>query len=347
MTSPDYGIQVFLWGRADITERDLKLAQDAGFRWIKQMFQWNYIEGRAKGQFEWNEPDRIISAIERYEMNTLARFDFSPMWARPKGADPNLDGPPEKAKDFGDFLSAFARRYRGRVGAYQIWNEPNLARDWNGVPPDPKEYTELLKIAYVAIKEQDPAATVISAGLSPTTADGPIAMPDLKFLKEMYAAGAKSSFDMLGVHGAGFKSPPEADPAVIAKDPAATNNDPSSEEAKRVYAFRHVEDLRKVMVDNGDEKKKVSIVEFGWTSDTRPDSPYRWHAVTEDQKAQYIVGAYDYAKKNWRPWISLMSTIYLPAPKWTEKDEQWHWSITDPQGNLRPAYNAIKAMPKD
>lgn len=347
MSSPDYGIQVFLWGRGDTTDRDLKLAKDAGFRWVKQMFQWNYIEGKAKGQFEWNEPDRILTAVEHHQLQVLARIDFAPMWARPEGADPNLDGAPEKAKDFGEFLSQFARRYKGRVGAYQIWNEPNLAIDWNGVEPDPVEYTELLKTAYQAIKEQDPAAVVTSAGLSPTTAGAPIAMPDMDYLRGMYKAGAKPYFDMLGAHAAGFRSPPEADPAAVAADPKATNDDPSPVEAKRVYAFRHVEDLRKIMADNGDANKQVAVLEFGWTSDMRPGSPYRWHAVTEEQKAQYIVNAFQYAKANWRPWISLMSTIYIPERKWTENNEQWHWSIVNPDGTPRPAYEAIKAMVKE
>lgn len=346
MSSPDYGIQVFLWGRGDTTDRDLKLAKDAGFRWVKQMFQWNYIEGKAKGQFEWNEPDRIVTAVEQHGLQVLARMDFAPMWARGDGADPNLDGAPEQPKDFGEFLSRVARRYKGRIGAYQIWNEPNLAIDWNGVEPDPEAYTELLKTAYTAIKEQDPAATVISAGLSPTTAGAPIAMPDMEFLRGMYRAGAKQYFDMLGVHAAGFRSAPELDPAVVARDPKATNEDPSPVEAKRVYAFRHVEDLRKIMVEQGDDKKQVTVLEFGWTSDNRPGSPYRWHAVTEEQKAKYIVDAFEYAKANWRPWIGLMSTIYIPDKKWTEQNEQWHWSITNPDGTVRPAYEAIKAMPK-
>jgi hypothetical protein len=38
--------------------------------------------------------------------------------------------------------------------------------------------------------------------------------------------------------------------------------------------------------------------------------------------------------------------IYLPSPDWTASDEQYYWSIANPDGSLRPAYNAIKNMPK-
>ena len=78
-------------------------------------------------------------------------------------------------------------------------------------------------------------------------------------------------------------------PAVVAKDPALTNNDPSPEAARRAYAFRHVEDMRAIMVKNGDSAKQVSIMEMGCTADPRRHSPYAWHSVTEEQKAEYLV----------------------------------------------------------
>ena len=44
------------------------------------------------------------------------------------------------------------------------------------------------------------------------------------------------------------------------------------------------------MVRNGDDAKQVWLLEFGWTSDDVHPA-YAWHRVTEDQKADYIVGA--------------------------------------------------------
>lgn len=346
MASPDFGVQAFLWGQYDTTDRDLKLVKDAGFNWVKLMFQWDFIEKNGKGQFEWNEPDRLTRLTSSMGIKTLARIDFVPKWARVPGADPSVNGPPAKLQDYADFVGAVAARYKGKIAAYQIWNEPNLAREWDGKAPDPKQYVELLKGAYTAIKAADPDAIVISAGLSPTTAPPPVAIPDLEYLNQMYAAGAKNYFDMLGVHAAGYKATPEADPAEVAKNPALTNNDPSPEKLKRTYAFRHVEDYRQAMVDQGDKDKRIAVLEFGWTSDNRPGSPYAWHAVTEEQKADYMVRAFEYAQKNWKPWIGVMSLIYIAAPYWTPKDEQYYWSITDEKGNPRPAYLKLKGMKK-
>ncbi len=345
MASPDYAVQAFVWGQYETTERDLKLAKDAGFRWVKIMFQWDWIE-KSKGKFEWNEPDRLTKLASDMGLKLLARVDFAPPWARVPGADLKVNGPPAKNQDYADFVGAMASRYKGKIAAYQIWNEPNLAREWDGRAPSAQEYVALLKGAYQAIKAGDPNAIVISAGLSPTTAPPPIAVPDLEYLRQMYASGAKDYFDMLGVHAAGYKASPEADPAEVARDMALTNNDPSPETLKRTYAFRHVEDYRQAMVEQGDKDKRIAILEFGWTSDNRPGSPYAWHAVTEEQKAEYIVRAYQYAQKNWKPWVGVMSLIYVSAPYWTPNDEQYYWSITGPDGKTRPAYDRIKALTK-
>jgi hypothetical protein len=110
-----------------------------------------------------------------------------------------------------------------------------------------------------------------------------------------------------------------------------------------------VEDLRKIMVEAGDADKQVVVLEFGWTTDTRPDSPYRWHAVSEEEQADYLVRAYQWAREHWRPWIGLMSLIYIANPDWTENDEQYWWAITYPSWpvpKVRPAYERLKAMPK-
>ena len=46
----------------------------------------------------------------------------------------------------------------------------------------------------------------------------------------------------------------------------------------------------------------------------------------------------------WQPWMSFMSVIYIPDPGWTQQDEQYWWSITNPDGMPRPAYTALKGF---
>jgi polysaccharide biosynthesis protein PslG len=342
---PSPAVHVFLWGNPETTERDLKLAKDAGFTWVKQRFEWRNIEKTKKDAFEWNEPDRIVDAINKNGLGIVARIDNQPDWARRDMIFP-ASGPPDNMEDWKDFIQQIAERYKGKIQAYEIWNEPNLSREWGNAAPDAKAYTDLLRVAHTEIKKLDPQATVISAGLSPTTEQTDRAVSDVVYLKSMYANGAKQYFDMLGAHAPGFKAAPEADPAEVARDPAFNNNDPSAEDLRRAYAFRHAEDLRKIMEDNGDGGKQMAIMEMGWTADPRPNSPYMWHSVTEDQKGEYLVRALQYAKQNWSAWMGIMTVIYVPDPSWTASDEQYYWSISNPDGTARPAYNALKARPR-
>jgi hypothetical protein len=348
MSSPDYGMQVFLYWREEIADRDLKLVKDAGFRWVKQEIPWREVEGHAQGVWQWENSDRIIDQIEAHGLKVIVRLGSQPAWAAAGVELPQIN-PPDDWQDFYDYVFAVANRYKGRVEAYQIWNEPNLAREWGGRPPDPAGYAEMLKIGYRAVKDADPHAVVISAGLAPTTRNDAQAMPDIYFIQGMYDADAAPYFDALGVHAAGYKSPPETDPAVVATTPALNNGDNAPEILRRVYAFRHVEDVRDLMLRNGDGAKKIVILELGWTIEPRSDSPYYWHAVTPEQQDKYLQRAYTYAAAHWQPWIGLMSLIYIANPSWHWGHEETYWSIVYPgypELRTAPAYYGVLYMPK-
>ncbi len=336
--SPEYGVQAFLWWRPEIAQRDLQLAKDLGFGWVKQSFAWRDIETIEKGKFDWYRPDIVIDMVEEAGLKLLVRIDRQPFWSQETEWPPLENAPPADLQDFADFCGALAERYEGRIAAYQVWNEPNLSREWGEQPPDPAEYTALLKVCYEAIKAADPETIVISAGLAPTGTGLPVAMPDDDFLQGMYDAGAANYFDALGLNAPGYKAPPETPPEEGAANPEYGGG--------RWFVFRHVEDMRQLMVDNGDADRQIAILELGWTTDTvNPD--YAWHAVSETQQAEYLVGAYRYAAEHWQPWIGPMFTIYLADYDWTpEANEQWWWAITLPDGTPRPAYHALQEMKK-
>jgi hypothetical protein len=347
MSSPDYGMQVFLYWQEEVADRDLQLVQDAGFRWVKQEIPWREVEGQAKGAWQWDIPDRMMDQIDAHGLKVIVRLGSQPAWAA--GVALPAISPPDKLQDFYDYVFAVATRYKGRVEAYQIWNEPNLAREWGDRPPNPVEYVAMLKTGYEAVKAADPQAIVISAGLAPTTRHDNEAMPDIYFVQGMYDAGGTAYFDALGVHAAGYKSPPEADPAEVAAKPKLNNRDSAPEELRRVYSFRHVEDIRAIMERNGDAAKKIVILEVGWTVDRRRRSPYRWHAVTPEEQDKYLQRAYAYAEANWQPWIGVMSLIYIANPQWDWNDEQTYWSIIYPgypELRTSPAYYGLLYMPK-
>ena len=333
--SPEYGMNIFIWNNPPTTQRDLKKVLDAGFSWQKTLFQWREIEGAGKGIFNWSEADRVVKACNDAGVKIIARVDFQPDWAR---ADHAHNGPPDNLQDYSDFIFALVSRYKsgsplGRIHAVEIWNEPNLSREWGNQKPDATQYVQLLKAGYEGAKRADPNVTVITAGLTPTETWSNEATPDDIFLQQMYDAGAKAYFDVLGAHGAGYKAPPEMSPDAVASNPTFGGH--------RFFCFRRIEDLRNVMVKNGDASKQIWLLEFGWTSD-EVHPAYSWHKVSEQQKADYIVGAYKWAASNWAPWIGVMTLWNLPDPSWNTDREEYWWSIANNDGSDRPAYTKLK-----
>jgi polysaccharide biosynthesis protein PslG len=339
--SPDYAIHIVQWWQLDALDRDLQLTNEMGFGWVKQTFAWRDIEGYNKGEYDWFRPDSLVEAAENARLELVVRIDHQPLWSvisLPPDKITN-NQPPVDYQDFADFCGVLAERYQGRIAAYQVWNEPNLSREWGENSPNPAEYVALLKGCYQAIKAADPEAIVISAGLAPTGTQPPAAMPDTDFLQGMYDAGAAPYFDVLGAHAPGYKAPPELSPQEVAES--------YEYGAGRWFAFRRVEDLRAIMVANGDEAKQVAIMEMGWMLHQELHPDYTWHGVSEAEQADYLVRAYQYAQENWQPWIGLMTTIYMADAAWTpEANEQWWWSIVLPDGSTRPAFDALREMEK-
>lgn len=85
----------------------------------------------------------------------------------------------------------------------EVWNEPNLDREWTAGQISPASYTNLLAAAYNAIKARNPSTLVISGAPAPTgffggcTGNG---CDDIFFLAGMRDAGAARYMDCVGVH---------------------------------------------------------------------------------------------------------------------------------------------------
>ena len=329
----DYGMNVWL-PTADM-DRTLDLMTGAGFGWARQWISWESIEP-TQGSYSWDTLDKVVAAAERKNVKLLLILLRAPAWAAPKG------GIPQDKQLYARFVGTVAARYKGRVGAYEIWNEQNLAGETGGTV-NVGEYAELLKAAFPAIKAADPNAVVVYGGLTPTGENNPaLAVDDAIYLKQSYAYNngeIKKYFDVLGVHATGTLNPPENFfPENPGPGPGYFDN--------RSFYFRRAEDLRKVIEDAGDGQKQVWITEFGWTTKNAAKGYEYGQYISEDDQAKYLVRAYDWAKQNW-PWVGVMflwnlnfSTVSPPT------DEKTPWSIINADYSPRPAYDSVKKMPK-
>ena len=338
-----YGIQTFFWWDETYRKFGLDQINIMRFTHIRQVFSWENLEPNSVSLentdgYHWAEADAMMLDIQDKGIQVIARLSKPPEWAII--TDAPYGTVPFNTEHLAHYCRSVAERFGDQIAAYQIWNEPNLTREWANLPPSPSAYVELLAICGDAIRAVDPDAIIITAGLSPTGNRDFSAMPDEEFLWRMYEAGLSEHYDILGLHAPGFRYPPNYDP-----------NNPNPDGCARWRCFRHVEHMRAIMVANGDAHKQVAITEVGWTIDPRPDSIYHWFSRTPDVQADYLRKAYQYAAKNYRPWLGLMVSIYYPSVGWTEDDEEYWWAIGTiapmPFGmDGRPAWGALVQMPK-
>ncbi len=340
-------------------DRSLDMIKVGGFGFIRQIFPWEAIEPE-RGQYDWAKFDQIVEKAAARNIQIIARLDRPPYWARAKEYDRlkssrpdafnSLTGPPENYDDFAAFVGQFASRYKNRLRFYQIWNEPNLAAEWNDRRVNPAEYTDLLKQAYTRLKEVNPNALVLAASLAPTVEDGPEYnnLSELKYLDQMYKAGAKSYFDVLGVQMYGLGYSP---------DFRLLQPDFRSKDWKRVNLNR-VAASHEIMEKNGDKAKSVWATEYGWIA--VPPGPYlddynnpkqpgrigqQWgDSITEQQQAEYLTGGLERARQEW-PWLGVVSVwFFRPDPPLASRpqDPTNYFALVWPDFKPRPAFTALK-----
>lgn len=342
-----YGYNAILYG--DYTpwqdrNRVLQVTKNSGFGWIRQQVRWMDLHDRS-GAIYWDELDRIVTDADRAGVKLLISIVAAPSWATPDGKN----GLParERFGDFNRFVGEMAAKYRGKVGAYEIWNEQNLAHENGGRVASAALYMDLLVGAYNAIKASDPAAIVVSGAPSATeTNRADIALSDITFLRQMFSDPRfRDHADAIGVHPGGASNPPDT---MWPNNPGPGPNFVTSRE----FYFRRVEDVRALALQYGLGDRQLWITEFGWA--TRNNTPgYEFgNDITQQEQAEWVVRAFQIGRREYAPWVGAMFLWQLNfAVPWkyegNELHEQASYGVINGDWSPRPAYTALQAMPKD
>src|SRR5439155_19837502 len=139
--------------------------------------QWLDVQPN-QGGYNWGQLDSIVNQANSSGVKLLFSVVAAPPWASVPGTRY-----PKNPQDFASFMGAMASHFKGRVQAYEVWNEENFAREVGPGHINPGNYVELLKAAYPAIKAGDPGAIVVSGAPTPTGVNDPnIAERDLTYL---------------------------------------------------------------------------------------------------------------------------------------------------------------------
>jgi hypothetical protein len=146
--------------------------------------------------------DTVINAASARGLKVIAVVMGTPCWASSAPPEVRRDCvnpdpfvvryPPANPATYANEASYVAARYRGKLAALEVWNEPDLNTRlyWRG-PTPAGSYARLLRAAYPAIKAADPTLPVLGGSLVGSNG---------VFLRQLYAAGIRGYYDGLAIH---------------------------------------------------------------------------------------------------------------------------------------------------
>lgn len=184
VTSPGTGGGFELGGQTTGGLGAVGVMQSAGMSWVKTQVRWHRGDG-AGGV------SGIINDAHANGLRVLL----------------TVVGFSGEMGDYETYTTEFAA-YLGQLAtlgpdAIEVWNEPNLTREWPAGAISGASYTRMLSKAYNAIKSANGNVMVISAAPAPTGFYGGCSgngCDDLPFIQQMRAAGAASYMDCIGAH---------------------------------------------------------------------------------------------------------------------------------------------------
>ncbi|MFN8593091.1 MAG: hypothetical protein U0031_16670 [Thermomicrobiales bacterium] len=257
--------------------------QANGIRYVRQSFAWSDIEP-APGEYAWDRYDALVEALNLRGIAPIAVVHRSPAWIRSPGASATFDAPPADLAAFERFVTALEQRYGDAVPFVQIWDLPNRADHWGGAPVDAGAYVSLLAVGSNAARGANPNAVILMAEFDPNPEVGP---SDLQFLKEVYAAGAASFFDVVAARIDGGT-----------RTPYDRGIDPHQASFSRVIL------MREVIAAEGDPATPIWATHFGWPGG----------AIDEATQADYVIAGLERARAEW-PWMGpLFQWGLIPGP---------------------------------
>ncbi len=163
-----------------------QILRDAGMTWVKRQIRWS--QGTP------------ASSVQGLVDNARAN-GFKLMLSVAGDKNQLAANPSAYYADFANFLGGVAAL---GVDAIEVWNEPNIDREWPAGQINGANYTQMLAQAYGRIKASNPSTLVISGAPAPTGFFGGTCQAagcdDNIFIRQMRDAGATNVMDCVGIH---------------------------------------------------------------------------------------------------------------------------------------------------
>ena len=326
-----------------------------GTHWVRMndRISWRELQPVAGGPIQWGLLAEFENELRSMKSSGLTPVvivvDDYPHWAVDPAArqdrQPTSCGRllPDQYPAFAAFVHEIVSRYRSaefNVHHWELGNEPDVDPDL--VSPDSifgcwgeisdreyyggKEYGNMLKVVYPAIKSADPAAVVWLGGLlldRPLTSDPALGHPE-NFIKGVLASGAGSAVDIIPYHAYAFFSNQMIDP---------DNGGGSPWTASGGIFLGKVRYLRHILAQYGVDKPLVinetALLCSGGTSCSPPVPAFY------EMQADYLVRAFTRG----------LSENILGYSWYTLEGEGWRYSgLLHSDGSPKPVYTAYQVL---
>lgn len=292
--------------------RAINAMRNAGMTWMKVQIPWGVGGGTGSAQ-------AAIEAARGNGFKILLGI---------------VGDPGQLASGGGNYIREYAA-FVGSVAtlgpdAIEVWNEPNLSREWPEGQISGGNYTALLREAYLAIKAANPNVMVIGGAPAPTGAEGAFpgrVMNDDNFIRQMVEAGGLEFMDCMGMHyNEGIVSP------------FATSGD-----FRDNYYTRYLPTLLDTYWNLIGGARPICITELGYLSpEGYPPLPdfFSWaQNVTVAQQAAWLAEAAAYSAQSGR--VQLMIVWNVDFQNY-DQDPMAGFAIIRPDGSC-PACNTLAA----
>ncbi len=280
----------------------------AGIRWLRCDIDWQY-HCTTNGTMWWQVLDLTFASAESHGVQLLPILTG---YNRVTGAQAyeDLDG-------WSEFVRQFVTRYKDRISAVEIWNEPDHPSFWSGTAA---QYAALLQRSYATVKAVDPSIKVVLGGLTSNSSS---------YLSSLYSNGIKNYCDVIAFHPYVWPHSPSEEwktyPNSISE--ALGINGTTHSYTRRITA------IKSVMSSNGDGSKPLWITEMGWPSGGSSS------AVSEAQQASYLTNAVAIAFANG---VEKFFAYELKAPETNSSDPESYFGILHSDYSVKPAYLAYR-----
>lgn len=295
----------------------LELAQQLQASWVRLEVRWRDLDRQNGQAYQWEQLDPLLDAAQQRNLRVLLAVSEAPSWATSQ-AEGSL---PDQPETFATFMGALAKHAAGRVAAYEIWPNVNVAAATGGVLATPEQYASLLSAAYPAIKQADPCALVLFGALQPTPPGLSDRTDDLSFYRRVVAANdgsTRNAYDLLAVQlntgGVDDKG-----------------HWPRENQALSRQFYGHLDLIRNEMTAADQADKQVWIVRIGYNITGE-------HAVDAKKQADYLANFVRITPERW-PWVSAVFVRDLLLPT-GDAD----FGLTDANATPRPVFNAVREL---